>query len=432
MLFRNKECSYLKQWGSPTSQQAFCSSVPIVDYDDIRESINQIANGGSSILFEGRPIAYEMTGGSTSGSKLIPYTIEGLADFRATLLPWLANVVNRHQINGSAYFSLSPAGRDQEFLMDIPIGLTDIAYIGDDLAPAVASVMAVPPHVGELSNIDEWRIQTLRHLKQSSDLELISSWSPTFILRLFEGEDVQNLWPNLKVISCWADGVSADFIPDLQALFPQARVEAKGLMLTEAAVTVPDENGLPVLTEFGFFEFISGCKVLLENELELNHQYEVVATTASGLYRYATGDIVEYKGRNKHGRPILRFIGRRAIECDLVGEKLTDSFVNSCLSNLKGFRMLITNQQKNGYLLVTDKELNPAVIDAIEVRLMHNPQYAYARRLEQLKKLDVLYVPNAWHYYELDRLKNGQRLGDIKPVSLGADAHWVKLYIEKP
>lgn len=432
MLSRNSACSYLKKWGSPTTQQAFCSSVPIVNYEDIRELINKVANGGRSILFEGRPVGYEMTGGSTNGRKLIPYTAEGLADFRATLLPWLASLVNRYHISGSAYFSLSPACRQQKFLTGIPIGLTDIAYIGDDLAPTIASILAVPPHLDELSNIIEWRNQTLHYLKQAADLELISAWSPTFILRLFEGEDTQKLWPKLKAISCWADGVSADFIPELRALFPQATIEPKGLMSTEVAVTVPDESGLPVLSDYGFFEFISDGKILLENELEQNQQYEVVATTASGLYRYATGDVVEHTGCNKHGRPILKFIGRKAIESDLVGEKLTESFVSSSLSNLEGFRMLVPNVQNNGYLLVTDKRLNSDAIDAIEGRLMHNPQYAYARRLDQLKKIEVLLVSNAWLRYESSRLKNGQRLGDIKPVSLGAGAQWVKLFEEEP
>ncbi len=85
MLCINKACSYLKKFDSPTTQQDFCSKVPIIDYEDIRESIDEIANGSSSVLFEGRPIAYEMTGGSSNGSKLIPYTAEGLADFRAIL-----------------------------------------------------------------------------------------------------------------------------------------------------------------------------------------------------------------------------------------------------------------------------------------------------------------------------------------------------------
>ncbi len=209
-------------------------------------------------------------------------------------------------------------------MQEYTVGLTDIAYIGSERALSYYQ-FATTPHVSEIADIDEWRRQTIHYLKQASDLEFISAWSPTFILRLFEGENTQKLWPNLKVISCWADGISANFIPNLKTLFPHAKIEAKGLMSTEVAVTVPDESGLPVLSEYGFFEFFSKEKVLSEQELEHNQQYEVIATTASGLYRYATGDVVEYQGRNNHNRPILKFLGRQAIESDLVGEKLTET-----------------------------------------------------------------------------------------------------------
>ncbi len=78
--------------------------------------------------------------------------------------------------------------------------------------------------------------------------------------------------------------------------------------------------------------------------------------------------------------------------------------------------------------MITDKKLNLATIDAIEDRLKHNPQYAYAIRFEQLQKLRALYVPHAWLVFESARLKRGQRLGDIKPSSLGVGDFWAKLF----
>jgi len=428
MLWRNQNCAYLKLWGQPTSLEAYRNQVPLSNYETLQPWIERIATGENSLLFSGRPVAFEKTGGSSSGGKLIPYTTEGLIDFRRALLPWLVNVVNRNRISGSAYFSLSPACRKQEYLAEIPVGLSDINYVGEKAGKIFAEVCAVPASVGQLADYDEWRKQTLHYLKQASELELISAWSPTFLLQLFEGETKGNLLPNLKVISCWADGVSAEYAKALQQLFPHAKIEPKGLMSTEAAITIPDEHGHPVLAEVGFFEFLSGNSVLLESELESEHEYEVVVTTASGLYRYCTGDIVRYIGRNHAGRAVLRFIGRIGLVSDLVGEKLTESFVATCFREIAGYWMLVPNVMGDGYTFVADQTIRLPDINVLEIRLMKNPQYAYARNLGQLKPLTALPVRNLWCYYEQHQAAQGVRLGDIKPVALRTERHWVNLF----
>ena len=76
----------------------------------------------SDVLFAGRPVAYEKTGGSSAGSKLIPYTTQGLADFQCNLLPWLADTVQAFHITGRAYFSISPATRQAESIAGVPVG----------------------------------------------------------------------------------------------------------------------------------------------------------------------------------------------------------------------------------------------------------------------------------------------------------------------
>lgn len=428
MLVRNRECAYLKQWGQPASQEEYRQQVPLTDYEALTPWIGRIASGEESVLFQGTPVAFEKTGGSSGGSKLIPYTSEGLEDFRRAILPWLADVANRHHFTGSAYFSLSPACRTREQIAGIPVGLSDIAYIGEAAASIIAQVSAVPPSIGELTDHDEWRKQTLHYLRQASDLELLSAWSPTFLLRLFEGEPTSSLWPRMKVISCWTGGASAEFSGMLQPMFPHVVIEPKGLMSTEAAVTIPDSEGNPVLVDAGFTEFRRGSSVILCDELQPGCEYEVVVTTASGLYRYCTGDIVRFEGRNQTGRSILRFLGRQGLVSDLVGEKLTESFVAHCLQDIVGFCMLVPNGSGDGYSLVTDRSAPEISIETAEKRLMENPQYAYARTLGQLKALASVQVSNPWERYEHYQVEQGVRLGDIKPVALRGERHWVQWF----
>src|SRR5512134_4126595 len=90
LLSRNAHTSYLQRYGSPRSIDEFRERVPVVDYDDLLPWIERIRAGESDVLFAGRPVAFERTSGSSSAAKLIPYSCEGLDDFRSSVSPWLA------------------------------------------------------------------------------------------------------------------------------------------------------------------------------------------------------------------------------------------------------------------------------------------------------------------------------------------------------
>jgi hypothetical protein len=428
MLARNGNCDYLRQFNGPTSLEDFRAQVPICSYVDIEPYLRHICNGASNVLFAGRPIAYERTGGSSSGPKLIPYSATGLLDFQNCIVPWLAGTVARHGISGTAYFSISPATRAPENINGVPVGLPDGAYLGDTAAYALASRTAVPFEVGQITNLDEWRTATLRHLAAAADLELISVWSPTFLLRLLDHiPDPVSLWPNLKVISCWASGLSKRHADEIRQRLPHAYLQPKGLLSTEAVITVPDEQGLPVLARHGFVEFSQGDALLLEDQLEIGANYAIVVTTASGLYRYRTGDIVVFRGRNPAGLAVLEFTSRDSLTSDLVGEKLTEEFVAACLSDAKGFTLLIPNAERPGYTLICSRQ--PAF--DLDARLHRNPQYAYARKLGQLAPLEILAHPAAESEYQHHLLSNGTRLGDIKLLVLRKETFWLPYFKER-
>ena len=270
--------------------------------------------GAADVLFAGQPVAYELTGGSSGGSKLIPYSAEGLRDFQQAIVPWLARTLANYDIRGKVYFSISPAGREAQFRGGLPVGLPDGAYLGETAGAMLAQMTAVPFSVAGIRDLAAWREQSLDCLRAAEDLELISVWSPTFLLQLLgDVGDTCALWPRLKVISCWASGPSRRYLEPLRSLFPHATIEPKGLLSTEGVVTVPDAEGRPALTPHGFFEFDDGQRLLLADELTPGGEYQVVITTASGLYRYRTGDRVRYEGTNAAGRPVLEFIGRDSL-----------------------------------------------------------------------------------------------------------------------
>jgi hypothetical protein len=428
-LVRNSSTTYLKQFDSPDSVQSFRSRVPLCRYEDLLPYLNRLQEGESDVLFAGRPVAYERTGGSSGGAKLIPFSQEGLLDFQRCIVPWLARTTREYAITGRAYFSISPATRAAEFVGNVPVGLPDAAFLGESAGSVMARQTAVPLEVGHLQDITQWRKQTIDCLKSVPDLELISVWSPTFLLRLLEDiPDPQRCWPRLKVVSCWASGSARRYAEQLKQLLPHAAIQPKGLLSTEGVVTVPGDEGKPVLVRHGFFEFAQGNDLLLEDELSAGAEYEVVITTASGLYRYRTGDRVRFVGHAQFGHAILEFIGRDSLTSDLVGEKLTETFVGKCLEAIPRFAMLVPDMSGPGYVLICENTPNEAQLAMLDGSLRANPQYDYARRLGQLAPLRILSQQQAFSLVERVMLDRGVRLGDVKPVALRTEAFWLPLF----
>jgi hypothetical protein len=324
------------------------------------------------------------------------------------------------------------------------------------------ALSAVPAWVGGIADFSEWQLATLYWLTRAQALSLISLWSPSFFLQLLKGFETRQLdlitllnhggtiagqplpadresmrrlqrflqtqetdwlWPGLKLVSCWMDGASAKMAEALRQRLPQASFQAKGLLATEGVTTVPDRNGAPLLAiQSGFYEFIEASgDIRCAWELDEGQAYEVVLTTAGGLYRYRTGDRVRYTGRQA-GVPELHFIGRCDLSSDLVGEKLDESFAAQCLEGLPGFGMLAPVQSPTPhYTLIIESEvesrMTQAQFNAIEERLNANPQYAYARKLGQLASLTLTSHPDPLGVF-IAHASMRQRLGDVKIPAL--------------
>ena len=467
-LRRNAETEYGRKYDFAHihNEKEYRTMLPMVTYEDLEPEIQRIFRGEHNVLFAGSPIAFERTGGSSGGAKLIPYSPESLKDFRRALLPWLGSLVDSYSLSGSAYMAISPATRALESSSSgIPVGLPDGAYLGRDVSDAFAALSAVPLSVGAISSFEDWQLATLYYLIRADNLEMISVWSPTFMLvlldsitirrheltRLFQrggavgGRNVQPcalssarldaydglnttaLWPHLKLLSCWTDGSSAAYAERLAEYMPQSRMQGKGLLLTEGAVTVPDAAGFPVpVRGSGYFEFLDDAgRSRTSTELEPGASYETVLTTSGGLYRYRAGDVVRCCGHSG-GFPVLRFLGRCGVFSDLVGEKLSDAFAADCLARVGRQGVLMPSPQAAGYLLIADNEWEPSDLLRMEEALCRNPQYAYARKVGQLAALRFLRVPDMVSRFAESSVKKGRLVGDIKMPALCKDCNWLK------
>jgi hypothetical protein len=472
-LSRNQETHYGRKYRFDTIQSTedFRRQVPLANYQDLAETIARMADGEPDVLFKGMPPAFEQTSGTTGGKKLIPCSGELLGDFRKALLPWLSQTILKHGIvHGSAYFSLSPATRKVSRTSGgIRVGLNDGEYLGPGVLQAFTEISAVPAWVGEITNIDDWRLTSLYYLVRDQNLVMLSVWSPTFMLAMLEGLDRQfyqlekaldqgyalygralqsdrealnrlrlyqqnnnlkTLWPELKLVSCWADGWSKTYTRQLKKRIPYAAFEAKGLLATEAVMTVPDWDGhMRLAADSGFFEFLdSEENAYRAEELEDGKCYEMVITNSAGLYRYRIGDHVICR-KTDNGGIAFQLGGRGNLVSDIAGEKLHEQFVAECVEDIPGFRMLLPEaNHKPRYQLVADKTTKydwPAALTRLETRLCENPCYAYARRLGQLQKPVVRLIERPLEKYLRSLSIKGTLLGNIKVPALTTESNWI-------
>ena len=469
IIDRNRDCEFGERYDfrSIRTIEEYQQRVPLHDYDDFRADIDRMIAGEKKVLVTDDVLLFETTGGSTGGSKSLPFTDAGFKAIRRAVLPWLDDLVTTRPgiTEGKAYWAISPATRQQaQTSGGIPIGITnDAVYFGTKLAQSIASTLAVPPSVASIQSFSKWQLETIGHLLRCRELSFVSVWSPTFFLQLldavsdnveliannvdpsraaelreaFSEESIQwqRLWPKLDTISCWCSSSSRRYANELAERFPETNIQGKGLLATEGVVTVPlTDAGAAVLTVgSAFYEFeAENGDIVLPWDLETDQHYTVLLTTEAGLYRYRLGDRVLVVGWYE-ATPCLEFVGRHGRSSDLCGEKLTEEFVESALRDISGFGFLVPlAKPRPAYLLILDATMVNAdqgktAARIADSKLMNNPQYRYARELGQLPPVEPYRITDPLSVYNSICIQSGQRLGDIKPAAL-ASAAWGELF----
>lgn len=484
--------------------------VPLTRYADYADAIRRISEGQQAVLTHDPVEVLEPTSGTTgsaSGRKLIPFTRSLRGQFQRAVAAWMFDLLRHRPAirRGRAYWSISPAlGGDRRTPGGVRIGFdADADYLGSTGRWILRRLMATPDSVSRLADIEAFRYVTLRFLLAADDLTLMSIWSPTFLpamlgslepwaerlcadlrtgrldlptaipaelrrrlvlsarprradeLRaIFRGsaplaDKLRQAWPQLSMISCWADAAAAHFLPPLRALFPQVEVQPKGLLATEGCVSFPllDRAGPVLAVRSHFFEFAEAdaadsAAPRLAHQLDAGGRYRVILTTAGGLYRYQLDDLVEVCGFENQC-PLLRFLGKMDGVSDRVGEKLAEPFVRSVLSAVfdrhrlaPTFAMLVpVDCRPPRYRLYVQGAATfdgRAIAADVDAELRANPHYDYAVRLGQLAAAEVVALrpdgPNAWSVYERQCLARGMRAGNIKPTMLEHRMDWPTVF----
>jgi hypothetical protein len=254
-------------------------------------------------------------------------------------------------------------------------------------------------------------------------------------LRRLDPRKPHSVWPRLGVVSCWGDAQAALPLADLKERLPHAVFQSKGLLATEAFVSIPFDGRHPLAIASHFFEFESTRgDIHTVSGLNQGDTYSVLVTTGGGLYRYRLGDLVEVDGF-VGATPSLRFLGRGERTSDLCGEKLAEAFVTraievACASCefVPRFAMLAPATDASGrwhYTLFVEGNAPPELVARLDDEFHKNPHYALCRNLGQLGPLDCFQIAGGgYETYCETSTAAGRRLGDIKPQALSTRTDW--------
>jgi hypothetical protein len=494
----------------------FRERVPPVDYDLLAGWVEKIEQGQSDILFPGQPICLQPTSGTTSAGKYIPFTTMLQRQFRAAVFPWLSDLYRHEPglLEGPWYWSLSPMAHSGQITPGgVVVGFPDDAeYLGSDLGHLLRNSFAVPSEVTCIENSTIARKLSLAFLLQAEELALVSIWNPSFfslLLNVWDDNKVEiiealesgvlpgkaeiekdlydklqasfgcgsaeraksvsgllgaegilksmaevgaELWPNLKVLSCWMDADASSAARRLEPRFPDALFQPKGLIATEGIVSIPLVSAeYPVLAvRSHFYEFSpldDSDKTLTVDQLEDGALYQVMLTTGGGLYRYRLGDVVKVYGRH-YDTPMIEFMGRGHSVSDHYGEKLHQLHVAGAVSEvLREFDKdnLFTLLAPDGddfvsrYCLFVS--MGKSTVSSqrlreyekwLDSKLRENFHFNYCRRVGQLGQTRIscldLEPETAEAIYIGEMNRRGIKEGDVKPSILDARPVWRSLF----
>jgi hypothetical protein len=305
--------------------QDFQKQVPIADYEDLKPYIEKVKKGQRNILWTETPEYFAKTSGTTSGSKYIPISKEGMPfqinAARSALFHYIAQKKSADFVSGKMIFL--QGSPELEEINGIQTGR--LSGIVAHHIPKYLQKNRLPSLKTNL--IEDWETKVDEIVKETEkeNMTLISGIPPWLIMyfeKLIErnGKKIKDLFPNLQLII--TGGVNYEPYREKMEDLLGGKVDIiQTFPASEGFFAFQDhyeKEGLLLLTHHGiFYEFIPleeygkpDAKRLTLKEVELHKDYALILTTNSGLWAYSIGDVVRFiskepyrilvSGRTKH------------------------------------------------------------------------------------------------------------------------------------
>ena len=200
ILKTNKNTEYLKTFETEKQIlsaenekeliEKFQNKIPIVNYENVKEFVEREKSGESNVLLSDKIKLFELTSGSTSDVKYIPYTENFLKSYMNGVFSWLYDLYqnNKNLFLGSSYWSVSPIlKREAVTSGGIRVGIEDdTSYFDKISAFFLNKLFTVPKEIKNTQNMEDFLLITAVFLLLSENLAMISVWSPSFLMILLD------------------------------------------------------------------------------------------------------------------------------------------------------------------------------------------------------------------------------------------------------
>ena len=293
----------------------FANFVPVRDYEALKPYIDLVVEGKKDVLWQGKPLYFAKTSGTTSGAKYIPLTKESIPFHvqaaRDALLSYIHETGNADFVKGKMIFLQgSPVLEEKN-----GIKLGRLSGIVAHYVPKYLSKNRMPSW--ETNCIEDWETKVNAIVEETfnENMTLISgipSWVQMYFEKLEKKGD-KKVGEIFKNFSLYVYG-GVNFEP-YRARFESLlgkRIDSIELFpASEGFFAYQDsqkEKGMLLLLNHGiFYEFIKVDEFFTENpkrytigEVELGVNYALIISTNAGLWRYNIGDTVQFTSLKPH------------------------------------------------------------------------------------------------------------------------------------
>lgn len=297
------------------SVKDFQDKVEISDYEDLKPYIERVKKGQANILWTDVPEYFAKTSGTTSGSKYIPISKEGMPfqvkAAQSALFHYIAKKNNADFVNGKMIFLQGSPELEEVF----GIKTGRLSGIVAHHIPKYLQKNRLPSW--ETNIMEDWeaKVDKIVEETEKENMTLISGIPPWLIMyfeKLVErhSKKIKQIFPNLQLIV--TGGVNYEPYRDKMEELLGGKVDiVQTFPASEGFFAFQDDytkEGLLLLTNHGiFYEFVPleeygkpDARRLTLKDIELNKDYALILTTNSGLWAYSIGDVVRFTGKNPH------------------------------------------------------------------------------------------------------------------------------------
>lgn len=295
------------QFSKIKSYDDFKNQVPIRDYEALKPYIDRVVTGENDVLWQGKPMYFAKTSGTTSGTKYIPISKEGMPyqieAAKQALLMYIAETGKADFVDGKMIFLQgSPV---LETKNGIKTGR--LSGIAAHFVPSYLQKNRMPSW--ETNCIEDWETKVNAIVDETIDKDMrvisgIPSWVQMYYEKLVEksGKNIGDLFKNFNLFVY--GGVNFEPYRNKFEKLVGKKIDSIELFpASEGFFAFQDsqkEKGLLLLLNSGiFYEFIPAEEFFNENptrisiaDVKLGVNYVLILNTNSGLWGYNIGDTV--------------------------------------------------------------------------------------------------------------------------------------------